>query len=190
MGPGLKVLDSEILLCINPANQFETSVYPDASGLLMTFDYVDRGEGAIVQPLHTGGSSKDIELSGSIKGAGKPREMIVSTVTGNRIFISLIDVLSLICIVLSTLGIVLALLGNKAGVEFLLRPVFPFGSDPLAPFERAFLTRVPATLFFGCYILLVSILWGLARAFFRWIGPAKGFDSFFDDSVELGERTE
>lgn len=66
------ILDASVLFMKNDANQFSIDVSEDGSQLLLTFDYLDKDEGAVIQILHTGKSSKDVELSGTIKGGGKP----------------------------------------------------------------------------------------------------------------------
>lgn len=67
-----KILDSSLLYTKNDANQFSIRHSDDGSHVLIQFDYLDQGEGGVIQLLHTGKSSGDIEVCGSIKGAGKP----------------------------------------------------------------------------------------------------------------------
>jgi len=71
---GLTILDASVLFVKNEANQFSIDVSDDSSELFLKFDYVDKGEGVVIQVLHTGRSSADIQLAGTIKGGGKPIE--------------------------------------------------------------------------------------------------------------------
>lgn len=69
---GYKILDTKILYEKNPTNQFSITTSEDRSYIALQFEYVDKGEGAVIQLIHTGISHEDIELLGTIKGAGKP----------------------------------------------------------------------------------------------------------------------
>ncbi len=87
------VLDLQLLSVTNPVNQFTAKMTPDSSGVAVSFDYLDRGEGGIVQILHTGRSSLDLTLAGTIKGAGKPHRHKVAWGYGdfqNPLFVILI----------------------------------------------------------------------------------------------------
>lgn len=68
---GYKILEPIKLYEINPSNQFSTITSEDRSYFTLQFDYVDKGEGVVIQFFHTGLSSKDVEISGRIKGAGE-----------------------------------------------------------------------------------------------------------------------
>jgi len=65
-----KILNARILQVKNPVNNFHIPSYTQTNVPLF-FNYVDKDEGAVIQILHTGESSKDIEIRGTIKGAGK-----------------------------------------------------------------------------------------------------------------------
>lgn len=68
---GYKILDTKILHEKNPTNQFSTTTSDDRSYFTLQFDYVDKGEGVVIQFFHTGLSNEDIEIGGRIKGAGE-----------------------------------------------------------------------------------------------------------------------
>jgi hypothetical protein len=74
---GCKILDSSVLYVKNAANQFIINQSDDRSHMLIQFDYLDADEGGVIQLLHTGKSSDDIEVCGTIKGAGKPNRRSV-----------------------------------------------------------------------------------------------------------------
>lgn len=74
---GYKILDSSVLYAKNAANQFSINQSDDGSHVLIQFDYLDADEGGVIQLLHTGKSSDDIEVCGTIKGAGKPNRRSV-----------------------------------------------------------------------------------------------------------------
>ncbi len=87
---GFKILDSSLLYAKNDANQFSIRRSEDGSCVLIQFDYLDQGEGGIIQFLHTGRSSGDIEVHGTIKGAGKL----------NRCFVPIFPILRILSILL------------------------------------------------------------------------------------------
>lgn len=68
---GYQILDAKILYSKNPANQFSISTSDDHSFVNLQFDYIDKEEGGVIQLIHTGTTDEDIEISGTIKGAGK-----------------------------------------------------------------------------------------------------------------------
>jgi len=68
---GNKILDVKTIYEKNPSNQFCCTIAKDQSHVLLNFDYIDKNEGAVIQILHTGQSSEDIEIYGTIKGFGK-----------------------------------------------------------------------------------------------------------------------
>jgi hypothetical protein len=70
---GLKILDVEVLNAINTANEFSVSNSNDGSHAILSFNYLDRGDGAVIQVLHTGSSSRDVEVCGTIKGGARVR---------------------------------------------------------------------------------------------------------------------
>lgn len=77
VGEGLKVLDEKILSIKNPTNQFAVERCPDQQGVVMKFDYLDSDEGAVIQIFHTGTSSDQVKIEGTIKGLGKvPRTTV------------------------------------------------------------------------------------------------------------------
>lgn len=65
-----KILSAEVIYSGNPANRFRISDIKENSVKLL-FDYIDKNEGGIIQIIHTGKSSKNIDVKGIIKGAGK-----------------------------------------------------------------------------------------------------------------------
>jgi hypothetical protein len=59
----------------------DISVEADGTSAYIFFDYLDKGQGGIIQVIHTGLSSSDLTLNGDIKGARlekvKPRDRIL-----------------------------------------------------------------------------------------------------------------
>jgi hypothetical protein len=75
-----KILDAKIIEHSNPANKFSISLAEDRKAAILTFDYIDEYEGAIVELLYTTQSSDVPSFEGSVKGAGRPRQKrVVST---------------------------------------------------------------------------------------------------------------
>lgn len=67
-----KILSAEVIYSRNPANRFRISDIEQYTSTKLLFDYLDRNEGGVIQIIHTGKSSKDIEVKGTVKGAGEP----------------------------------------------------------------------------------------------------------------------
>ena len=71
-----EIFEAEILNDIaNEANRFEL-VKNGNKSIIITFDFILPGEGVAVQIAHSGLSSEDITLTGTIIGAGKPEEIV------------------------------------------------------------------------------------------------------------------
>ena len=69
-----EIFEAEILNdTTNEANQFEL-VKKDNKSIIITFDFVSHAEGVAVQIAHSGLSSEDVTLAGTIIGSGKPEE--------------------------------------------------------------------------------------------------------------------
>lgn len=68
----VQILDAKILEQKNSASDFEVLISEDRSRVSLIFDYLDKGDGCVIQLLHTGKSSKDIRMRGKIKGVGTP----------------------------------------------------------------------------------------------------------------------
>lgn len=68
---GVKILEVEKIFEKNKTNKFEVEVLEDGKKLAINFEYVDKNEGIIIQIVHTGKTSQDIKVGGTIKGVGK-----------------------------------------------------------------------------------------------------------------------
>jgi hypothetical protein len=66
---GCTLLDDEVAYANNRANQFEVTVNREKTQATVTFKYIDKNQGALLQIFHTGPSHSSLELAGSIKGA-------------------------------------------------------------------------------------------------------------------------
>lgn len=66
-----KILDAKVIYARNAPNQFSIALEESQKLLSLSFDYLDREEGAVIQIIHTGTENDHIEVSGTIKGAGK-----------------------------------------------------------------------------------------------------------------------
>lgn len=60
------------------------------SQINISFDYLSKNEGAVIQLLHTGISEEDIEIHGIIKDSGKTPKHINDTFTLNLFYIILL----------------------------------------------------------------------------------------------------
>lgn len=66
------IIDAYVIKENNTANKFRVEVV-NSKSVKILFDYIDKGEGGVIQLIHTGKESTDIELTGSVKGSGKLR---------------------------------------------------------------------------------------------------------------------
>jgi hypothetical protein len=77
---GVKLLDVEILAQNNRFSDFAASLSEDNLSVFLAFEYLDRGHGAVLQVTHTGLSSDDIQVEGSIKGVGSVKKKRVKSI--------------------------------------------------------------------------------------------------------------
>ena len=84
---GCKILDCKILYQKNIANDFKTIISEDAQSAFITFDYFDYEEGIVLELTHTGNSSEDIELKGSIKTV----KSIIKKTAGSNVITNLVN---------------------------------------------------------------------------------------------------
>ncbi len=76
VGSKYEIFEAEILNdAANEANRFEL-VKNGNKSIIITFDFILHGEGIAVQIAHSGLSSEDVTLTGTIIGAGKPEEIV------------------------------------------------------------------------------------------------------------------
>lgn len=68
------LLHVKVLQANNTASAFSVSLSDDRQAAYIDFEYLDRAQGAVVQVVHSGTSSKDLQLLGSIKGSGSPQK--------------------------------------------------------------------------------------------------------------------
>jgi len=64
----VKILDVQKLAVNSEASKVEVVLDTTKNQALIMFDYLNQGKGLVVQIIHTGVSSKDIEVIGDIKG--------------------------------------------------------------------------------------------------------------------------
>jgi hypothetical protein len=64
-----RILDAAIIKTNNPSNQVSVLLEKGGSSAKVTFDYLDKNNGALIQIIHTGKSSKDISITGKLKGS-------------------------------------------------------------------------------------------------------------------------
>lgn len=67
-----RILDARIAYVHSRATSFAAELATDGSRVTLRFDYLDTGDGGVLQVLHTGASSDCIAVVGRIKGAGAP----------------------------------------------------------------------------------------------------------------------
>ncbi|NTW88945.1 MAG: hypothetical protein HGB26_07465 [Desulfobulbaceae bacterium] len=67
-GGNTKVLDARVYAVNNSANQFKARIDEQDNVVFLEFAYLDRKNGAVIQVIHTGTSSEDVQILGDIKG--------------------------------------------------------------------------------------------------------------------------
>ena len=68
---GYKILDASLSSQSNAASQLSLELSDDAESVLVQFDYLDQSDGWVIQILHTGKVSDDVEVQGTVKWAMK-----------------------------------------------------------------------------------------------------------------------
>lgn len=69
---GIQLLDAKLLKANSEPSRFLVSKESSQTAAFLHFDFLDKNQGAVIQVVHTGTSSKDLLLVGTIKGAGSP----------------------------------------------------------------------------------------------------------------------
>lgn len=67
--PDVQILDTSIVQTNNPSSKFLLKRNAKKSSVELIFDYLDKDNGVIIQVIHTGKSSNNINFMGKIKGA-------------------------------------------------------------------------------------------------------------------------
>ena len=80
------MLEASIFQTNNAPSQFEVEADRGGQVAKLSFDYLDRNHGAVLQIIHSGTSSDDLKVRGAIKGSGSPeeREVTFYTLEGPR----------------------------------------------------------------------------------------------------------
>jgi len=149
---GHKILVASVLQVKKDANMFSIPVC-DQSHVQLHFDYVDKDEGAVIQIFHTGKSSEDIEIRGTVKGAERLREIVPVPISrwlvvlgvGRWLFVALLVAFAMavifsptiqkettypiLVILLASITTVIMISEVKSGLSDILRRRIPKGFD-------------------------------------------------------------
>ena len=79
-GPGVRLLHATVLAANSAPSQFGITHESIDESVLIDFEYLDDGQGAVVQVVHDGLRSSDIEVTGSIKGAARVARKAIARV--------------------------------------------------------------------------------------------------------------
>jgi hypothetical protein len=81
-----EILDAEIIFQKNVANNFQISISDDRKSVNVNFEYFDFEEGIVLQIAHTGNSSNEIDITGTVKSVKKikRKELITSIIPFRR----------------------------------------------------------------------------------------------------------
>lgn len=152
-----EILNANIIHVKNSASQFSLDTPDDNSYVKLKFDYLDPGDGAIIQIVHTGTSGEDIEVSGKIKGVGAPVSKLLpqNPIQFSTRFISLSARQS----------------QSLLALGFILLSLFPLYNllySPTTLFERI-INSITLIVTVSVVILLMKIM------------IPKGFESFYEE---------
>ena len=67
----IEILETRILQVTRPANLFELSDTRGGTECEVSFHYLGHGDGAVIQVIHTGVSSRNLDMTGQFKNAGR-----------------------------------------------------------------------------------------------------------------------
>jgi hypothetical protein len=74
------LLDVKILQTNSPASRFSAELMPDGKSAILRFDFVDHRQGSVIEVVHSGTSSGDLQIAGTIVGFGTPRKKNIKVV--------------------------------------------------------------------------------------------------------------
>ncbi|SET76136.1 hypothetical protein SAMN05660297_03419 [Natronincola peptidivorans] len=80
---GVMILDCKVISRNSEASQFEVDYDEEKNEVIMKFDYLNYRWGAVIEIIHTGVESKDLEIDGSIKGVQSIKKKKISEVPNN-----------------------------------------------------------------------------------------------------------
>jgi hypothetical protein len=75
-----RLLDVKVQQVNNKPCQFSADLAPDKKSAKLGLDYLNRGQGAVIQIIHTGTSSAGIQVIGAIKSAEQPKKRTIKVV--------------------------------------------------------------------------------------------------------------
>ncbi len=85
-----KILNADIIHQSNKDNLLKLTEIKNDQSLHLSFDFLDQGQGGVIQVVHTGKSFKDIVVRGTIKGAGNPVLKKISAISNIRMLFPLL----------------------------------------------------------------------------------------------------
>jgi hypothetical protein len=149
----IHLLDVKVQQVNNKPSQFSADLAPDQKSANLGFDYFDRGQGAVIQVIHTGTSSADIQVAGAIKSAGGPKKRIIKVVQylplptskafDQRLSPNTRKVVRALFVVIPLIGF---------GLVFLITPLVSTPDKPLSGDEWF-------SVGYGCFALAAGVGW-------------------------------
>lgn len=70
-----ELLDVGVIAANSQASRFAVGAVEGGKAARLAFDFLDRGQGAVLQAVHTGATSDDLHVEGTIKGARRIRRL-------------------------------------------------------------------------------------------------------------------
>src|SRR5947209_4957531 len=65
---GIVILSATIIYAVNDLNKIGVTVNRERTQATITFDYLDRNQGGVIQVFHTGTEKDDLSFKGTIMG--------------------------------------------------------------------------------------------------------------------------
>ncbi|OGO25622.1 MAG: hypothetical protein A2W33_04585 [Chloroflexi bacterium RBG_16_52_11] len=157
---GLKFLDTKILAQNNESNRINVNITDSGDIIYLDFDYIDHKNGCVIQVVHTGISSKDLNIVGDIKGVRLMRNKSAGLIpfnimnAPNRYFKRHTKLISLLAIIIG-----LTYLGFGFAIQFLESIKQIFKSSETTDFYGSIFLSV-ISIIGGLLILFMGIrLW-------------------------------
>ena len=70
--PSTKLLEIELIQQNHQADRVHVNLQNGQNSAIISFDFLDRGHGFVIQVFHTGTTSSDVLLAGTVIGGGEP----------------------------------------------------------------------------------------------------------------------
>ena len=105
---GVRILEAYVVQRNNPSNDLKCTLL-DSNHLLLSFEYLDKDDGGVLQVFHTGMTSSDLQIKGKVIGASGELEAAPLTFPSLRVRVILTSLL----VAIMSMVLVIFLDGNR-----------------------------------------------------------------------------